>query len=368
MAEDLSRRFASRADLRTKPPPWLRWTLVCGLAEVVGMAAAATAAGVGLLVVGEPDSWSSGLAVWVLALLGGAVEGLAVGGLQARVLRGWLPELSVRRFVAATVAVALAGWALGMAFPSFVAWQLSPSTASGAEPNQLLMLGLGVTGGALMGAVTGAVFGAAQGWALQPEVLHPRRWVWANVWGWAAGMAVIMLGATAPSGPWPLPQLTALGVVTGLAAGLAVGAVTGLFLSSLVDDAPRGTTWVNRRVLGLLRSPAHRLLSGAVFDLAYQGRRSGRGYALPVQYATMCDAPHTLVVCPGRPQNKTWWRNFDDGGEVTVTLRGVRLNGPAEVTRHDAPALSAYRSRWPKAQISAHDPLVLVRLSSTPEA
>jgi len=40
----------------------------------------------------------------------------------------------------------------------------------------------------------------------------------------------------------------------------------------------------NSVVLAVLRSSAHRLLSGMAVELRYTGRRSGRQYVLPVQY------------------------------------------------------------------------------------
>ena len=41
----------------------------------------------------------------------------------------------------------------------------------------------------------------------------------------------------------------------------------------------------NSLVLAVLRSPAHRLLSGMAVELRYTGRRSGRVFAPPLQYA-----------------------------------------------------------------------------------
>jgi hypothetical protein len=41
----------------------------------------------------------------------------------------------------------------------------------------------------------------------------------------------------------------------------------------------------NALVLAILRSRFHRLLSGLALELRYTGRRSGREYVLPVQYA-----------------------------------------------------------------------------------
>ena len=43
---------------------------------------------------------------------------------------------------------------------------------------------------------------------------------------------------------------------------------------------------VNPVLRVLLRSPAHRLLSGSVLLLQYTGRRTGRRYGLPVMYAS----------------------------------------------------------------------------------
>ena len=70
---------------------------------------------------------------------------------------------------------------------------------------------------------------------------------------------------------------------------------------------PRG----NAVVLAVLRSPAHRLLSGATVELRYVGRRSGQQYALPVQYVR--DGSRLLVL-PQDLDSKSWWRNFRTRG------------------------------------------------------
>jgi deazaflavin-dependent oxidoreductase (nitroreductase family) len=175
-------------------------------------------------------------------------------------------------------------------------------------------------------------------------------------------MTIIMVGATSPSASWPVAALLGLGALTGLTAGLAVGAVTWLFLPALVDAAPQGGTWVNCRVLGVLRSPAHALLSARLLDLQYQGRRSHREYALPVQYAHAAEGDN-LVVCPGHPQTKSWWRNFSRPQPVRLTVRGERRSATAQVVRHDIALLRSYRARWPKVRVTADDPVVLLILS-----
>ena len=86
---------------------------------------------------------------------------------------------------------------------------------------------------------------------------------------------------------------------------------------------------VNPVVRTLLRSPAHRLLSGSLLLLDDTGRRSGRRYVLPVAYAAAGD---DLVVVVGQPASKTWWRNFDGAPqEPLVHLARTRCAGDRSV-------------------------------------
>lgn len=114
----------------------------------------------------------------------------------------------------------------------------------------------------------------------------------------------------------------------------------------------------NRVVAALLRSPAHRVLSGSVVLVRYTGRRSGRLVTTPTQYApapgTDGDATAGLVVLVGRPDGKRWWRNFTGGWPLEVLVRGtwVPMSGTA-LRGHDdpgavAPLLDAYLERFPK--------------------
>ena len=88
---------------------------------------------------------------------------------------------------------------------------------------------------------------------------------------------------------------------------------------------------VNPVVRTLLRSPAHRLLSGSLLLLDYTGRRSGRRYVLPVAYAAAGD---DLVVVIVQPTTKTWWRNFDGAPqEPLVPWHGRAVRATAQILR-----------------------------------
>ncbi|MGE5408195.1 MAG: nitroreductase/quinone reductase family protein [Syntrophothermus sp.] len=77
----------------------------------------------------------------------------------------------------------------------------------------------------------------------------------------------------------------------------------------------------------VLRSPAHRLLSGSLLLLTVTGRRSGRRHTLPVGYARDGDLVYVLV---GRYRAKRWWRNLIEPAPVRVRLRGEEIAGSAQ--------------------------------------
>jgi len=139
-----------------------------------------------------------------------------------------------------------------------------------------------------------------------------------------------------------------------------------------VPDRPTGNRFrarlVDPVVRALLRSPAHRLLSGSVLLLEYIGRRSGQRRALPVMYAP---AGEDLVVMAGHPGTKTWWRNFGpDPRGVQVTVRGEQRNGAARRpdigTDDHEQAVRAYRRRYPRGVPDPAAPVVVLALGHPP--
>jgi deazaflavin-dependent oxidoreductase (nitroreductase family) len=119
----------------------------------------------------------------------------------------------------------------------------------------------------------------------------------------------------------------------------------------------------NAIVLAVLRSRAHRLLSGLALELTYTGRRSGREYVLPVQYAR---SGSQVVIWPQAPERTSWWRNFRTPDRVGVRLAGRRIDGTARVVDRDdpawEPARALYAARWPRLAGRLTGPLVVVSL------
>jgi len=84
----------------------------------------------------------------------------------------------------------------------------------------------------------------------------------------------------------------------------------------------------NPVVRPLLRRPIGHRLGRHVALLRYHGRRTGRSYELPVQYAR---DGNRVWILPGAPEHKIWWRNLCDGAEVDLTLAGRCLHGHSVV-------------------------------------
>jgi len=328
-----------------------RWVALCAAAEAIGMTAAAAAATTATRVVGEPDGGREVAAVLSLVVLGGLVEGVALGVLQAAGVHRLVPALRVGRWIAPTVLVAGVGWAAASA----------PAALAGPGGGDTPPVALVLVGAAALGATMGAALGAAQASALRGHVAHPWRWVGVNVWAWAAAMPIIFLGATTAEADWPVVAVAALGTATGLAAGTVLGLVSGPLMAVL-----QGPPTYSLLTAALLRSPLHRLLDGALVVLRLHGRVSGRLVELPVQYAA--DGP-TLVLAPGRPETKRWWRNLREPAPVRVLLRGRWQDGVGVVLErgsagYDA-AVAVYERRWPRARLTAGQPVVRVTLDAT---
>ncbi|WP_084263142.1 nitroreductase/quinone reductase family protein [Actinomadura formosensis] len=123
----------------------------------------------------------------------------------------------------------------------------------------------------------------------------------------------------------------------------------------------------NPVVGALLRSRAHRLLSGSGALITVTGRRTGRPYTLPVVYARRDGGVYVLVRRSGR---KTWWRNLRRPAAVRLLIAGreQEMVGEALACRVDAgEGARGHRRRFPRNRLSGGD-AVLVRLRARPVA
>ena len=226
--------------------------------------------------------------------------------------------------VAVAVAVAGLGWASASA-PAVFAGDAGQEDA-GAPAWPLILVG-----GALLGAGMGALLGAAQALALRRLVAHPRRWVAANVLGWAPAMAVIFLWSDHARGR--LAPCLRRRARDGHRPGRR--ALSSAWNHSLVSvPTLAGPSPLNRAVLAILTSRGHRLLGRSMVGLRVRGVRTARYDPVPGDAAA--DASR-LVVFPRRPESKRWWRNLSESAEVGVMLLGRWSWGAASLLQPEDP-------------------------------
>jgi hypothetical protein len=166
---------------------WLRWVGANSVGESLGLGFTALVA-LAVADAGQTGRFLPLVAAAIALAAAGAVEGVAVGYAQWRVLRGPLKALRARSWTVATVIGALVAWPLGMV-PSTLAGGLGDGGAPPFSDALQYLLA------AVMGFVLGPVLGIPQWRVLRRFVPHAGRWVLANAAAWAAGMPVIFLAA-----------------------------------------------------------------------------------------------------------------------------------------------------------------------------
>jgi hypothetical protein len=111
-------------------------------------------------------------------------------------------------------------------------------------------------------------------------------------------------------------------------------------LVTTVSKGPPLPKWaygiVNPSMMGVLRSPLHRALSGSLMILIFEGRKSGKRYSIPVGYM---EEGNSLYLF----SHAAWAKNFIDGAPVAVRLRGELRRGTARIIEDDATILRFLR-------------------------
>ncbi len=75
----------------------------------------------------------------------------------------------------------------------------------------------------------------------------------------------------------------------------------------------------NPLVRWILQSPLHGVMSKGVLLIAFTGKKSGKEYITPVQYARN---GNTVWIMVGFPTKKVWWKNLIGGAFVRLCLQG----------------------------------------------
>jgi hypothetical protein len=165
--------------------------------------------------------------VLTLMVLAGVFEGAVLGGLQWLVLRRAFATLRARSWLGATIAVAAAGWFVGM-LPSTL-MQPAATSDSPWEPPLLVVL----AGAVVFGAMAGAIFGFAQWLVLRRHATNARQWIAANSIGWAIGLPWSFLAGSVADISISVTRAVVIAIIAGGLMGASVAVPTGFALKRM---------------------------------------------------------------------------------------------------------------------------------------
>jgi hypothetical protein len=113
-------------------------------------------------------------------------------------------------------------------------------------------------------------------------------------------------------------------------------------------------------VRAVLDSRAHRLLSGRLVMVEYQGHRSGHTFRIPLRFAPA--TKDRIVAIAVRPQRKLWWRSFARPAPAVLRLGGSQVRARGALVEGDdrEQALAAYLDRYPRSERLTLDAAVVV--------
>jgi hypothetical protein len=94
--------------------------------------------------------------------------------------------------------------------------------------------------------------------------------------------------------------------------------------------------WYNPLIILLMHSPLHRIASGAIVVLTYNGRKTGKRYRVPLSYVHDDDC---LLILTFR--SRTWWRGIDPDVPVSVRLEGCDYPALVEILEEPRDLLPA---------------------------
>jgi len=216
---------------------WLGWVAANGLAEVVALGIVGIVA---TIVVDQAlaDPTLTAIAVAGIAVsLFGAAAGFVLGWAQWVVLRGHLPAIRARSWVAATAIGGVLSWLVGMT-PNTV---MGLTASNAGSPPALGIAGL-LAIVLAAGAASGVGLSAPQFYVLRSHVKNAGWWLAANALAWmiATPLFFALVDSSAQTSP-PLVALVVTLVAAGIAGAIAAAIHGGVLVWLLAAPARKDT-------------------------------------------------------------------------------------------------------------------------------
>jgi deazaflavin-dependent oxidoreductase (nitroreductase family) len=89
--------------------------------------------------------------------------------------------------------------------------------------------------------------------------------------------------------------------------------------------------WYNSMMRWLLRSALYFVVGKNMMLMTYKGRKSGKGYTIPMNYLEIGDVLYTISS-----RERVWWRNMRGSADVTLRLKGRNIPARAEAIEDQA--------------------------------
>ena len=189
------------------------WLVAHVLGESLGMGVMGLLSALGALIVAGDPQGGEQVALAVVMILAGAVEGAFLGAAQWLVLRRSVPALSAAPWIGRTAAGMSIGWAVGMSASAFEPAE-PPGTAT--------ILGYAAT----LGALLGVAVGVAQWSVWRRHVENSASWIGVNAVAWSAGMLISVVGTEAV----PIADFYVIAPIVNFLSGAGTGFVVGAIL------------------------------------------------------------------------------------------------------------------------------------------
>ena len=109
-----------------------------------------------------------------------------------------------------------------------------------------------------------------------------------------------------------------------------------------MSSTPMTFRILNPIMKSILKSPFHKMMSGQIMIITFQGAKSGKEYATPVSYSMENETVHCFT-------HATWWKNFTSKPEVKLRIQGQDFEGSAKAIKGDQERIAAGLEKQLKA-------------------